>query len=133
MLEKSRFERDIATLRERNADMNLLRTNINALETRSRPQSLPNDDARTIVARLSKVRLASRLLHDTLKDTWSCSDQSHVQHWVKLCVGHDTDSRSDVIALDMAISSEVSAQSHLYVTHLQTSLCRTLIYEYVFQ
>jgi len=107
-MEKSRLERDIATLRKRNADLNLLRTHFSTQESRSYMVKSIDEDAQRKIKRLATIRLAANLLHDTLKAAWSCSDSTHVQHWAKLCVDTETRSKSDSVTLDMAVSSETA-------------------------
>ncbi|KAF1956494.1 hypothetical protein CC80DRAFT_547994 [Byssothecium circinans] len=116
MMQKSRFERDIATLRQRNADLNLLRTQLTALWPRIHSASQVSVDATESVGRFSRIRLASGLLHDTLKGSWSCSDQSHLQHWVKLGVDSDAQSTPHLVTLDMAISYETTTLSQRNAT-----------------
>jgi hypothetical protein len=110
MMEKSRFERDIATLRKRNADLNFLRSHFSLVDSSIRSRKGINADGEAEIQRLATVRLASRMVHDTLKTAWSCLDNTHVQHWVKLCVDSHTKSWTDSITLDMAVSSEVAQQ-----------------------
>jgi hypothetical protein len=108
MMEKSRFERDISTLRQRNADLSLLRKSLDRVEHLPRDNSA-SGNARMAVGRLSKIQVACGLLHDTFKDAWSCSDQSHARHWVKLCIDSEPEPKFDPVTLDMAISSEIIA------------------------
>ncbi|KAF2874549.1 hypothetical protein BDV95DRAFT_566414 [Massariosphaeria phaeospora] len=109
VLEKSRFERDIANLRKRNADLSLLRSQLIALE--SRPKISLSTDGMVDLRPISKVRTASDMLHDTLKDAWSCLDNRHLHHLVKLCVETGPESCRDSVTLDMAISCEIADKS----------------------
>ncbi|CAO2648716.1 Nn.00g096650.m01.CDS01 [Neocucurbitaria sp. VM-36] len=84
-----------------------LRTQLTPLESQSRTAILVSPDARTIVDHLSRVRFASGLLHDTLKSTWSCLDQSHLRHWAKMCMVSEPDVSSESVTLDMAISCDI--------------------------
>jgi hypothetical protein len=110
MMEKSRFERDIATLRKRNADLNLLRTHFSIHEKHSWSASSSTTEAQNKVKRLATVRLAASMLHETLKTAWSCSDTTHLRHWVKLCVDCESKENVEPVTLDMAFSSEVAKQ-----------------------
>jgi hypothetical protein len=110
MMEKGRFERDIATLRKRNADLNLLRTHFSVHEKRSWSAKSTTTQAHIKVKRLATVRLAAGMLHETLKAAWSCSDTTHLRHWIKLCVECDSKDNAGPVTLDMAFSSEVAKQ-----------------------
>jgi hypothetical protein len=107
MMERSRFDRDIATLRKRNADLNLLRMHFSVHEKRPWSTKSTTAEAQIKVKRLATVRLAASMLHETLKMAWSCSDTTHLCHWVKLCVDCDAKENTEPVTLDMAFSSEV--------------------------
>jgi hypothetical protein len=108
-MEKSRFERDISSLRNRNADLNLLRTQLTALE--SRPKRSIRTEEIADLAHLSRLRIASDTLHDTLKQSWSCSDKSHIRHLVKLCIESNSVAKYNTITLDLAITYEMAKQT----------------------
>jgi hypothetical protein len=65
MLEKSRFDRDIATLRKRNADLNLLRMHFCVHKKRPWSTKSTTTEAQNKVERLATVRLAGSMLHET--------------------------------------------------------------------
>jgi hypothetical protein len=109
-MERGRFERDIATLRKRNADLNLLRTQFSVHEKRSWSAQSTSTQVESKVRRLATVRRAASMLHETLKTAWSCSDTTHLRHSVKLCVDCDSKENSGPVTLDMAFSSEVAKQ-----------------------
>jgi hypothetical protein len=115
MMEKSRFERDIATLRKRNADLNLMRSHFSAPEVHHHVEKSINTDGQNKIKKLATVRLASGLLHDTLKTAWSCLDATHVRHWAKLCVDSEPNPGTDTVTLDMAVSSEIVKLQQQYV------------------
>jgi hypothetical protein len=110
MMEKSRFERDIATLRKRNADLNLLRTQFSVHEERSWSVQSTSTQAQSKVRRLATVRRAASMLHETLKTAWSCSDTTHVRHSIKLCIDCESKEIAGPVTLDMALSSEIAKQ-----------------------
>jgi hypothetical protein len=119
-MEKSRFERDIASLRTTNADLNRLRSNVFTTEKHPHAIKTFNSEAQSKIKRLVTIRQASSSLYDTLRTAWSCLDTTHVRHSVKLCV--DTDSKPDVesVTLDMAVSSEVAEQPRYARTPCQS-------------
>lgn len=108
MLEKKSFESDIASLRNGNADLNLLRTQLTALKSNSNPKRPIGSKEMAVVKRISRVRLASGMLHDTLRKSWSCLDTGHLRHFVKLCVESKAEVLSGTVTLDMAMSYEIS-------------------------
>ncbi|KAF2822664.1 hypothetical protein CC86DRAFT_81209 [Ophiobolus disseminans] len=110
LMEKSRFERDLVTLRKRNADLNLLRSHFSTAEIHTHTTKSVNEDAQGKIKRICIVRTASTLLHNTLKTAWSCADRTHRRHWVKLCVDADAQSISNSVALNMAIASEIAQE-----------------------
>lgn len=58
------------------------------------------------------------MLYETLKQSWSCSDQTHLRHWVKLCIDSETESQSESVTLDMAIACDINGQGKRYVSHI---------------
>lgn len=111
-MEKGRFERDLSILRKRNADLNLLRTHFSPREARPKPKDLIVGGTGDEVIQLSAVRSASSMLYDTLKESWACSDDSHIRHWVKLCLDCDLEPRPDSVTLNLAFSSDIAAQRY---------------------
>lgn len=108
-MEKSRFDGDIANLRRRNADLNLLRTQLTAIK--SRPKISTSSEQTPAIGRMSKVRDVSSTLYHTLKQSWSCADTTHLRHSVKLCVESHSGAHSKGITLDMAFTYEINKRS----------------------
>ncbi|KAH7066347.1 hypothetical protein BKA63DRAFT_557856 [Paraphoma chrysanthemicola] len=125
ILEKGRFERDIATLRKRNADLNLLRIHFTSMENPPSPSNPATSGAKIAIDNFGTIRLASSLLHDTLKMAWSCSDAAHLRHWVKLCVESPKPHNMSV-KLDIAISSETATQKHVGANSINKVLPSTV-------
>jgi hypothetical protein len=75
-----------------------------------------NTDGQRKIQQLAAIRLASRTLHETLKTSWSCLDTTHLQHWVKICVDANTETATNTVTLDVALSREVTQQQQ-YVSN----------------
>ncbi|KAH7092466.1 hypothetical protein FB567DRAFT_588743 [Paraphoma chrysanthemicola] len=106
VIEKSRFEKDIVTLRKRNADLNLLRIHFSSTDNPHPSSRAVTQNTREEIENFGTIRLASGLLHDTLKTAWSCSDATHMRHWVKLRVDSPKP-RNKSVKLDLAVSSDM--------------------------
>lgn len=57
---------------------------------------------KTVPKRYDDIRTASQKLHDSLRESWSCTNISHVGHQAKLSL--DADAEHGTARLDMAIS-----------------------------
>ncbi|KAF2122843.1 hypothetical protein BDV96DRAFT_593328 [Lophiotrema nucula] len=108
-MEKSRFERDLSELRKRNADLSLLRTQLTAMQ--SRPKASFRSIDAPILGQVQNIRNASSMLYETLKTSWSCSNQRNVQHSVKLCVDARPSSIANSVNLDIAITCDSDESS----------------------
>lgn len=109
MMEKSRFQKDIAALRNRNADISLLRNQLRKAERQPRSSTSGTKEVQSTIKRLAMVRSAAEVLHQGLRTAWSCLDTTHSRHWAKICLECDRTGKTNHITLDMAFSSESSA------------------------
>jgi hypothetical protein len=102
---KSKYEKCLASLRDRNDDLSVLRSQIGAFQQTSnttgalvRHQALPE--------RFQSIQSASQKLHEALCNAWCCDDPAHGGHYAKLCL--DAEVHTEV-RLDLAISCHETA------------------------
>ena len=98
--DKSKYERCLASLRDRNGDLSSLRSHIDAFQQNARTTSaLVNH--KPLPGRFQNIQNASQKLHEALCGAWCCEDSLHRGHYAKLCL--DAEAKPEV-HLDLAIS-----------------------------
>ncbi|KAF7571139.1 hypothetical protein PtrM4_111410 [Pyrenophora tritici-repentis] len=98
--DKSKFEKGLAKLRDRNGELAALRQQMTAFQqnaktsgTLIRHKALPG--------RFHSIQSASQKLHEAICDAWCCDNPAHRGHYAKLCL--DAEVHTEV-HLDLAIS-----------------------------
>lgn len=99
-LDNSKYENDLAALRDRNCDLYALRSQISAFQqTTHGITSLIRQ--KTLPGRFNSIQNASQKLHEALCNAWCCDDTAHRGHFAKLCLNAVVESEGQ---FDMAIS-----------------------------
>lgn len=101
-LDKSQHDRCLSSLRDRNGDLSVLRSQISAfqyLDTAHREYKAVQH--RALPRELEAIQSASHKLHEALCSAWCCDDPAHRGHYAKLCI--DAQAEAEV-RLDLAIS-----------------------------
>ncbi|KAF2176640.1 hypothetical protein K469DRAFT_606524 [Zopfia rhizophila CBS 207.26] len=99
--EKSRFEKNLADLKERNYDLKELRCQINELQQLPQTSSTLSYPRKCPHTRYNLIQKTSQKLHEALTDAWKCQDAAHFGHYAKLCVDAEVGSG---VQLKMAVS-----------------------------
>jgi hypothetical protein len=99
--DKSQHESSLASLRDRNSDFGMLRSQIGAFQRHEIHTTSVSLAHKRLPSRLSSINNASRKLHEALCGAWCCEDPTHSGHHAKLCI--DAEARAEV-QLDLAIS-----------------------------
>ncbi|KAE8845897.1 hypothetical protein PTNB73_01878 [Pyrenophora teres f. teres] len=98
--DKSKFEKGLSKLRDRNGELAALRQQMAAFQQNARTLgTLVNHKA--LPSRFQSIQSASQKLHEALSDAWCCDDLAHRGHCAKLCL--DAEAQTEV-HLDLAIS-----------------------------
>ncbi|XPS72503.1 hypothetical protein M3J09_004668 [Ascochyta lentis] len=107
--DKSKHESWLAKLREKNADLSMLRNQHDAF--RNQTTSLSETVVRyaALPTRFSNIQEASQKLHEALCQSWCCDDAAHRGHYAKLCVAAEADAE---VQLDLAISCQEPSDSN---------------------
>ncbi|CAO2651031.1 Nn.00g093280.m01.CDS01 [Neocucurbitaria sp. VM-36] len=98
--DKSRYEKHLANLRDRNSDLSALRLQISAFQQTTRAAGTLVRH-KTLPDRFQSIQNASQKLHEALCSAWCCDDLAHRGHYAKLCL--DAEVQNEV-HLDLAIS-----------------------------
>jgi hypothetical protein len=98
--DKSRHDRCLASLRDRNGDLSALRSQIGAFQ-RHAHEANTCVKHKLLPAGISSVQSASQKLHEALCGAWCCDDPAHRGHYAKLCVDVQVEEQ---VRLDLAIS-----------------------------
>lgn len=102
--EKSRYEKKLENLRNQNADLRLLRSQISDFQHQtcfSRGYSGSN----LMPSTYHTVQQASRTLYDALTMSWCCSDPAHIRHGAKLYLDAKVE---ETVQLNLVISNQNS-------------------------
>lgn len=99
--DKSRHDRCLTTLRDRNGDLSALRSQIGAFQRHDARGSSTHLQHSDLPSGISSIQSASQKLHDALCDAWCCDDPAHRCHYAKLCVDAQVEAE---VRLDLAIS-----------------------------
>ncbi|KAF2136284.1 uncharacterized protein K452DRAFT_280214 [Aplosporella prunicola CBS 121167] len=111
---ENRYRRAIKSLQILNAKFRRLRKQICSHEDRSPFFSYTNI-LKSVPQNYYTIRQASKMLHLSMGDAWSCLNSSHDAHLAKLCLNSTVDHNQ--VRLDMAISCRKIAEPQLkYVT-----------------
>ncbi|KAH7145485.1 hypothetical protein B0J13DRAFT_553569 [Dactylonectria estremocensis] len=106
----SEYEQSIENLKSCNGELKGLREQISELQRpRSSLQAKTKLPAPGSCASLTKIRHASKALHDALVGTWNCGQQGHIGHVVKLFA--ETNQTEGEVQLHLAIVYEAQARS----------------------
>lgn len=100
-IDKSRHDRCLASLRDRNGDLSALRSQVSAFQRHNAYGKNTCVQHKPLPMRLNSVQNASQKLHEALCNAWCCDDSAHRGHYAKLCI--DTPVQVEV-RLDLAIS-----------------------------
>jgi transposase len=98
---KSKYERWIADLRERNDDLSTIRAQVSAFQHQATSATGMLVRHRALPERFRSIQSASQKLHEALCSAWCCDDARHRGHHAKLCL--EAEVRAEV-RLDLAIS-----------------------------
>ncbi|KAF2829706.1 hypothetical protein CC86DRAFT_285152 [Ophiobolus disseminans] len=107
---KAKYEKCLASLRDRNDDFSVLRSQISAFQQQSTSTTGALVRHKILPDRFQSIQNASQKLHESLCSAWCCDDVGHRGHYAKLCL--DAEALAEV-RLDLAISChEASNESH---------------------
>ncbi|KAF1851953.1 uncharacterized protein K460DRAFT_373841 [Cucurbitaria berberidis CBS 394.84] len=101
--DKSKFEKCLTDLRDRNGDLSALRLQIGAFQQQNTHAAGTLVMHKTLPARFHSIQNASQKLHEALCSAWCCDDLAHRGHYAKLCL--DAEFQTEV-RLDLAISCQ---------------------------
>ena len=99
--DKSKYEKGLNNLRDRNGDLSALRQQIGAFQQQTTHAASTLVRHKALPARFHSIQNASQKLHEALCSAWCCDDLAHRGHYAKLCL--DAEVRTEV-HLDLAIS-----------------------------
>ncbi|EUC36926.1 hypothetical protein COCCADRAFT_33752 [Bipolaris zeicola 26-R-13] len=102
---KSRYEKCLASLRDRNSELISLRSQVVAIEQQEVPSGVCIQHV-PLPGRFKIIQTVSRKLHESPCGVWRCDQPTHCGHDAKLCL--DADVKHDV-TLDLAISCRESS------------------------
>ena len=97
---KESYEASLARLRDRNVDLNHLRSQIGEFQ-RKRIFTQSCIARKSLPSHYLTVQTASHKLHEAFSTAWCCSDAAHSAHFAKLCLEAQV---KDTVHLDLAIS-----------------------------
>jgi hypothetical protein len=98
---KSKYERCLTDLRDRNDDLSTLRSQIRAFQHQATSTIGTVMRHKTLPDRFQSIQGASQKLLEALCSAWCCDDSKHCGHYAKLCL--DAEVQAEV-RLDLAIS-----------------------------
>ncbi|KAF2651954.1 hypothetical protein K491DRAFT_696015 [Lophiostoma macrostomum CBS 122681] len=101
-LDKSKYERILANLRDHNADLTQLRSHFGELQ-QQRDCTERDSLNRKSPFRGGTIRTASLKLYEALCSAWCCEDADHDGHNAKLCLEAEVE---EEVRLDLAISCQ---------------------------
>lgn len=119
---KKKYEKCVASLRERNEDLNVLRTQISSFQQPVVAAS-PLVNHKALPDKFHAINNASHKLHEALCEAWCCDDIAHRAHYAKLCLDAEVGLG---VRLDLAISCNKSNDSddgYALVLVVRTFLC----------
>src|SRR5690242_2389754 len=99
--EKSRYDRCLTSLRERNGDLSALRSQVRAFQRHDTQKTSTCTHHKALPGGIRAIQTASLKLHEALCSAWCCDDPDHRGHHAKLCI--DAQAQTEV-RLDLAIS-----------------------------
>ncbi|KAF2629517.1 hypothetical protein BU25DRAFT_456615 [Macroventuria anomochaeta] len=99
--DKSRHDRCLANLRDRNGDLSALRSQVSALQRQDAHGTSACVQHKPLPRGLNSIQNASQKLHEAICGAWCCDDPTHRGHYAKLCI--DAQVQAEV-RLDLAIS-----------------------------
>ncbi|KAJ4989336.1 hypothetical protein SVAN01_05241 [Stagonosporopsis vannaccii] len=99
--DKSRHERCLLSLRERNGDLSALRSQVRAFQRHDAQKTSTCIQHKALPGDIRAIQTASLKLHEALCGAWCCDDPDHRGHYAKLCI--DAQAKAEV-QLDLAIS-----------------------------
>ncbi|EMD92419.1 hypothetical protein COCC4DRAFT_162540 [Bipolaris maydis ATCC 48331] len=102
---KSRYDKCLTSLRDRNSELISLRSQVVAIEQQEVPSGVCIQHV-PLPSRFKTIQTVSRKLHESLCGAWRCNQPTHCGHDAKLCL--DADAKHDV-TLDLAISCRESS------------------------
>ncbi|KAF2036133.1 hypothetical protein EK21DRAFT_52993 [Setomelanomma holmii] len=112
---KAKYEKCLASLRDRNDNLSVLRSQIGAFQQQGAIESSALVKHKVLPDRFHSIQSASQKLHEALCSAWCCNDAEHRGHYAKLCL--DAEVQSEV-RLDLAIScQEPSMESNHSLMH----------------
>ncbi|EUC42454.1 hypothetical protein COCMIDRAFT_7987 [Bipolaris oryzae ATCC 44560] len=120
---KSRYEKCLNSLRDRNSELISLRSQVVAIEQQEVPSGICIQHVK-LPDRFETIQTVSRKLHESLCGVWHCDQPAHCGHDAKLCL--DADVNHDV-TLDLAISCRESS----YVNSSSSPLPESTIWLFV--
>lgn len=102
--DRSRHQKHLTSLRENNADLSALRSQIAVFQRNDEPASTCTRVQRRLIPHdLNSIQDASQKLHEALCGFWCCDDAARRSHYAKLCI--DTQVKAEV-QLHLAISCQ---------------------------
>jgi hypothetical protein len=105
-LDKAKYEKSLTALRDSNADLTVLRSQITEFQSRSSSGATCLTHS-TLPSRIGAIRTASQNLHEALCASWCCEDIRHDSHNAKLCLDVEVEAE---VRLDLAISCQDTPQ-----------------------
>ncbi|KAH7398767.1 hypothetical protein DE146DRAFT_504079 [Phaeosphaeria sp. MPI-PUGE-AT-0046c] len=98
---KSKYDRCLADLRDRNDDLTTLRSQICAFQQQPTNTIGALVQHKMLPDRFQAIQGASQKLHEALCSAWCCDDSKHRGHYAKLCLDAEV---QEEVRLDLAIS-----------------------------
>lgn len=106
-IDKSKYEKSLASLRDRNNDLGQLRGQMGQFQQQRACGEGTAIAKNVLPSSINAIRTASLKLHEAISAAWCCGDLKHGGHHAKLCL--DAEANAEV-QLDLAISCQGLSQ-----------------------
>ncbi|KAF2131118.1 hypothetical protein P153DRAFT_355895 [Dothidotthia symphoricarpi CBS 119687] len=101
VFDKSKYEKSLVSLRDRNGDLSALRSQIGTFQQQNTSTTGTSVRHKPLPARFQSIQNSSLKLHEALCSAWCCDDSAHRGHYAKLCLEAEVQTE---VRLDLAIS-----------------------------
>ena len=114
--QKSRFEKSLSDLRDRNSELCQLRSHLRDFQSQRTHPAGTSVARKTLPSHITAIQQASQKLHEALSNAWCCSDLAHMRHFAKLCLDAEVQAG---VRLKLAISCQgkESDKNERYLSH----------------